>query len=102
MPADFKSVKKAVIDLVDDFTPLDVAKNYGDKYTAKTKLAKIGLTDAVLAVMPPRFNKVMRALVGKSWNLVGPLDTVGCATIGDVIELACGQSGSTMPKGEPK
>lgn len=102
MTATYASTKAAVIELVDDFTPLDIVPGYGDKYSAKTKLAKIGLGDAVLAVMPPRFNKVMRKLVGTAWQAVGPLDTVGCTTVGDLIELACGQSGVAVPTGEPK
>lgn len=101
MAATYAAAKAAVIDVVDDFTPLDITAGYGSKYNAKSKLEKIGLGDAVLAVMPPRFNKVMRKIVGATWNPVGPLDTVACATIGDLIELACGQGGLSVPAGEP-
>lgn len=99
--AGYKKIKAASIDLVDDFSELDVVSAYGDKYNAKTKLARLGISGPVLAVMPPRFNKVMRALVGDAWLRVGPIDLVECKTIGDIILLACGQSGTTVPEGEP-
>lgn len=102
MAANYNAVKKAVVDVVDDFSPLDIVAGYGNKYNAKTKLEKIGLSTPALAVMPPRFNKSLRAVVGNSWHPVGPVNLVDKVTIGDLILLACGQSGAIVPNGEPK
>lgn len=101
MAIKYSTAKAAVIGVVDDFTEKDVMSGYGTAYNSKTKLDKLGIGHAVLAVMPPRFNKVMRGLVGDDWDRVGPLDTVACGTIGDLIVLACGQGGIGMPAGEP-
>ena len=99
--ATYAKVKAQVIDVVDDFSNDDVGSGYGTTYTAKTKLTKLGLTTAVRSVMPRRFNKALRALVGVSWQPVGSIDLVSKATIGDLIELACGQSATPIPTGEP-
>ena len=99
--ASYTAVKKAVIDVVDDFSQLDIVAGYGSTYSAKTKLEKIGLSSPVLAVMPPRFNKRLGALVGTTWRNVAPSTLVGKTTIGDLILLACGQSGTVVPFGEP-
>ncbi|RUR67522.1 hypothetical protein EJP67_10695 [Variovorax guangxiensis] len=101
MAADYQALKRTVIDVADDFSSLDIVAGYGSKYAASTKLGKIGISDPVLAVMPPRFNKVMRNLVGGSWRRVGSIDLVACETIGDLILLACRQSGATVPPNEP-
>jgi hypothetical protein len=103
--ATYISVKKAVIDLVDDFTEADVADNYVPQgkaiYNAKTKLVKLYITEPVLAIMPIRFNKAMKKVSGKSWTDVGSLDLVDKKTIGELILLACGNSGTKVPVGEP-
>jgi len=101
MAASYGTVKKAVVDVVDDFTKLDIGAGYGTKYSAKTKLDKIDVVSAKLAVMPPRFNKVMGKLIGNGWKNVGPIDTVSCVSIGDVISLACEKGSITIPAGEP-
>lgn len=101
MAIKYASVKKAVIDVVDDFSNLDVFKDYPAKYNAKTKLEKLGISVPVLAVMPPRFNKKLREVAGRAWQPVGPMNLVDKATIGDLILLACGQCGCIVPEGEP-
>ncbi|NUZ06743.1 hypothetical protein [Piscinibacter koreensis] len=104
--ASFDALKAVVIDVIDDFTKHDVALNYDPKgsrsYNAKVKLAKLYINEPVLAVMPIRFNKAMRTLVGSKWRDVGSLDLVALATIGEVIALACAHSGIELPAGEPK
>lgn len=101
----YASVKEAVIGVVDDFTVLDIAANYAPNgkgtYNAKTKLIKIGINAPVLAIMPVRLNKVLGQLFGKAWNPVGAVDLISLATIGDLIALACGQSHTAVPPGEP-
>lgn len=101
MAATYKSIKAAVVDVVDDFSALDVVVGYGTKYNAKTKLAKLGLSAPVMAVMPPRYNKKLRLVVGSGWHPVGSIDLVAQLTIGDLILLACGQSGVVVQTGEP-
>ena len=98
----FAELKEAVIDVIDDFAKKDDVKGgYGSKYSAKTKLDKIGVTEPVRAVMPKRFNKVMRELVGTTWKPIGSIDLVPKETIADMITIACGQSGVLLPQGEP-
>jgi hypothetical protein len=97
----YTSAKGNAIDVVDDFTKLDVVANYGGKFTAKTKLDSIGIPDVVRAVMPPRTNKVFRKLV-QPWVNVGTVELVQCSSIGDFIKLVCGKAGISIPMGEPK
>lgn len=98
----YAQLKLSVIDVVDDFAKKDdVRAGYGSKYSAKTKLDKIGVTEPVRAVMPKRFNKVMRDLAGTAWRPVGSIDLVSMETIADMISIACGQSGVLLPQGEP-
>jgi hypothetical protein len=101
MAVTYALVKKAAIEVIDDFSKLDVSAEYGTKYNGKTKLEKLGLSGPVLAVMPPRFNKSLRAVTGSSWHPVGAIDLVALKTIGDAILLACGQSSTIVPEGEP-
>lgn len=99
----YADLKNKVIEVIDDFArDDDVMAGYGSKFSAKTKLDKIGVTEPVRAVMPKRFNKVMRDLVGASWQPIGSIDLVPKETIADMITLACGQSGVLLPQGEPK
>lgn len=99
----YAKLKRSVIDVIDDFAKKDdIGKNYGSKYSAKTKLDTIGVTAPVRAVMPKRFNKVMRNLVGTAWRPVGSIDLVATDKISDMISIACGQSGVALPQGEPK
>ena len=88
MAATYASVKKATIDVIDDFSKLDVSADYGTKHSAKTKLEKLGLSQPVLAVMPPRFNKSLRAVTGSAWQPVGAIDLVALATIGGTSHTA--------------
>jgi|SRR3990172_8557544 len=98
----YADLKDKVVDVIDDFAKKDEVKaGYGSKYTAKTKLDDIGVTEPVRAVMPKRFNKVMRDLVGATWQPVGPIDLVPKETIADMVSIACGQSGILLPQGEP-
>jgi len=98
----YVELKDAVIGVIDDFAKKDdITGGYGPKYSAKTKLDKIGVTEPVRAVMPKRFNKVMRDLVGTAWKPVGSIDLVPKETIADMITIACGQSGVLLPQGEP-
>jgi hypothetical protein len=102
--ANYNVVKKAVIGVVDDFTKLAITANYGPKvpgkYNAKTKLERIGINAPVLSIMPMRLNKVMDAL-STNWKDVGTLDLVQQVTIGHMILLACAQSQTKVPAGEP-
>lgn len=102
MTVTYTKIKAAVIDVIDDFSELNIVSGYGTKYTAKTKLPDIGISQPVLAMMPPRFNKSLKAVAGEKWNIVGAIDLVSMKTIGDMILLACGQSSATLPEGEPK
>lgn len=98
----YTDIKDKVIDVIDDFAKKDdVNAGYGSKYSAKTKLDKIGVTEPVRAVMPKRFNKVMRDLVGAAWKPIGSIDLVQRETIAEMITMACGQSGILLPQGEP-
>lgn len=103
--ASYSAVKRAAVDVVDDSTRLDVTANYAPsgskKYNAKTKLEKIGVNEFSLAGMPLRLNKVMENLTQGAWITVGSIDTAGLTTIGDVILLACANSGTKVPFGEP-
>src|SRR5262245_2426254 len=103
--ASYKTVKAAVIDVIDDFTKKDVAAHYSPRgqanFDAKTKLLTLAINDPVLAVMPIRFNKSLTKVSGITWKTVGSLDLVNKKTIGDLILLACGNSGTKVPPGEP-
>jgi hypothetical protein len=105
MAASYAVVKAAVIDVVDDFTEKDVAANYAPKgvkqYSAKTKLASLGINGPMLAAMPVRFNKALSKVVGSGWTPVGTLDLVGQTTIGHLILLACAAGEIKVPYGEP-
>lgn len=102
MDVAYAEIKAAVIDVIDDFSELDVVLGYGTKYTAKSKLLSLGISQPVLAAMPPRFNKSLRKVAGEEWSVVGAIDLVSLKTIGDMILLACGQSSAIVPDGEPK
>ena len=97
----FVKAKSTAIGIIDDFSKLDIVAGYGKKYNAKTKLDAIGIPDVIRAVMPPRTNKVFKALTSP-WSNVGTIDTVQCATIGDFIKLVCGKATVVIPAGEPK
>jgi hypothetical protein len=98
----YVELKAKVIEVLDDFAKKDeVIAGYGTKYTAKSKLDELGITEPVRAVMPKRFNKDMRKLVGSAWKAVGPTILAEKETIGDIITLACGQSAVPLPQGEP-
>lgn len=105
MSEKYMRVKTAVIEVVDDFSDYAVAANYAPRgkktYTAKTELITLHINAPVLAIMPIRFNKALNAACAGEWRDVGTLDLVDQATIGDLIRLACGQSGTSMPVGEP-
>ena len=74
---------------------------YGGKYSAKTKLTTLGISNMLKAFMCKPLNKRMRELVGNTWQRVGPADLAPIASIGKLIERACGQAGVAMPAGEP-
>lgn len=96
----YPSAKKTILDIIDDAaTEIDVLAGYGDKFTAKTTLAKIKITEGSKAMMPKRINK---AFAEANWKRVGPLDTVKCQTIGDMIKLVCTRGQIALPTGEPK
>ncbi len=96
----YKTAKKLAIEIVDDFSPLDITQNYGSAFDAKTLLDDIGLPAPVRAAMPPRTNKVFDALA-KPWKLVGSVDCVKCTTIGAYIKLCCKNASVAIPAGEP-
>jgi hypothetical protein len=95
-------LKKLAIDLVDDFTALDIAINYGQQYSATTKLDTINITAPVKSVMPPRTNKVMGEKYTNDWKLVRDIDIVKCKTIGDFIKLLAKNAKVLLADGEPK
>ncbi|KQT10948.1 hypothetical protein [Ramlibacter sp. Leaf400] len=106
MPATYAAIKRAVIDVVDDFASKDdVVDNYkpsgGKLYDAKTKLITLYINDPVLAMMPIRFNKALRKVAGSGWKNVGSLDLMKKKTIGDLIKLACSAAKVTVSAGEP-
>jgi hypothetical protein len=96
----YAKAKKLAIDLVDDFSKLDVVQDYGSKYKASTKFDKLGISAPVAASMPHRVNKVLKANYHYTTN-VGSLDMVGVGTIGDFILLFCDHAGEQIPVGEP-
>lgn len=105
--ASYERIKQAVIEVVDDFTKAHLVGSYaanGSKqYSAATELSALKINDPVLAVMPIRFNKALRFAAEGNWSDVGPLDLLehAAGTIGDLIKLACRQSGTKLPHGEP-
>ena len=100
-------LKKAAVDVVDDFSSKDIKAAYFpsagnmQKYSAKTKLESIELTAPVRSVMPPRVNKVFSKLYGKKWADVSAFETVKPKTIGDFIKLCAEHAGEKLPDGEP-
>lgn len=94
-------LKQLAIEIIDDFSPLDIALNYGGAFDAKTALDDIGLPAPVRAAMPPRTNKVFGRPPGP-WKLVGSVDCVKCTTIGAFIKLCAKNAAVTLPAGEPK
>jgi hypothetical protein len=96
----YSEAKDLAIDLVDDFTKFDVAKDYGKKFDARTKFEKLGISAPIAATMPHRVNKVLRAKYSDAAN-IGALDMVNVGTIGDFIQLFCDHAGQAVPKGEP-
>lgn len=96
----YMTAKKLAIDLVDDFTKLDVAKDYGGKFKASTKFDKLGISPPVAAAMPPRVNKILKGNYPNPSN-IGSLDMVGVGTIGDFILLFCDHANEPVPVGEP-
>ena len=98
----YLDIKMAVLDVIDDFAKRDdIQTFYGSRYTSKTKLDSIGLTDPVRAIMPKRVNKVMRGLAGVKWKPLGSIDLVSTKTISELIVAVCGQAGVSPPSGEP-
>ena len=92
--------KSTILDIIDDFAEkIDVVAGYGVKYNAKTALAKVQINDPVKSMMPKAINK---AFAGENWTKVGPIDTVDCQSIGDMIKLVCANKRIALPAGEPK
>jgi|GEM_PF-6407024 len=104
--ATYADVKACAIDVVDDFTEMDLAANYAPagkaNFSAKTKMTSLTINETTLAGMTIRFNKAMGKLCGDSWNKVGSFDMVKLTTVGQCIQLACAKSGTNLPVGEPK
>jgi len=101
MATSYAKVKDLVIDLIDDCSDFDIVAGYGSKYSAKTKLTTLGISNMLKAFLCKPLNKRMRELVGNSWRRVGPADLAPIATIGKLIERTCGQGGIPLPAGEP-
>ena len=97
----YKKLKEAAINVIDDYSDFDVLANYGGKYSAKTKLATLGIGTAMMGFICKPLNKRMRELLGAKWQRVGPADLHGINTIGKMIVLCCGQAGVPLPNGEP-
>jgi hypothetical protein len=101
MAATYAEVKEAVIDLVDDATEFDVMAGYGEKYSAKTKLVKLGISPPLKAFIAKPLNKRLRRIAGSNWHGLGVIDLMPIETIGALIERVCGQAQVAMPAGEP-
>jgi hypothetical protein len=103
----YAKLKKLAVDVVDDFTKLDIVAGYFPsmgqtaKFNAKTKLDTIEITAPVRSVMPPRVNKVMAKEFGDDWSDVSAFETVKLSTIGDLIKLCAKHAQETIPAGEP-
>ncbi len=103
----YDTLKKLAVDVVDDFSSMDIAAGYfpprngAARYNAKTKLDTIELTAPVRSVMPPRINKVMAKAYGSAWSDVSAYETVKLASIGDTIKLCAKHAGEAIPSGEP-
>jgi hypothetical protein len=103
----YRTLKRVAIDVIDDFSDLDVNGGYfppqgtSARYTAKTKLDSVKVTTPVRSVMPPKFNKEFSKLYGSAWSDVSAFETVKLKTIGDAIKLCAEHAGETVPTGEP-
>jgi hypothetical protein len=103
----YQTLKKLVIDVVDDFSDLDVNGGYfpapgtNAKYNAKTKLDTVKVTTPVRSVMPPKINKELSKRYRSTWRDVSAFETVKLKTIGDAIKLCAEHAGETIPTGEP-
>jgi hypothetical protein len=97
----YAQAKAAAIDVLDDFTKLDIKSGYGGKYKATTKLDTIGIVDVIRAVMPHRTNKVF-STASRAWSNVGSIDLIQCSTISAFIKLVCAHATIAVPAGEPK
>ena len=98
----YTKLKKLAVDVIDDFTDLDILAHYGDTYNAKTLLDNIQITAPVRSVMSPRVNKVFAKANGSTWKGIRPVDSVKCKTIGDFIKLVAKNAQETVPAGEPQ
>lgn len=101
MSAVYSVVKQLCITVVQGYTNIDLVDHYGSIFTAKTKLADLGITPMVTPAMCNRTNSTFAPAIGSPWHAVGPLDTGGCSTIGDYISLVCHHGAITLPPVEP-
>lgn len=97
----YPAAESLAVELVDDFTELDIASGWGSTYKAATKLDDIGISSPLRAMMPPRANKVLAANYARH-KPVGSTDTVKADTIGAFIKLFCRKARVTVPWGFPK
>lgn len=98
---DYPTAELLAVDIVDDFTKLDINTGWGKTYKASTKMDDIRINDMLRRVMPYRVNKVLEDNYRTSKG-VGPIDMARATTIGAVIELFCKKAGVTIPDGFPK
>lgn len=96
----YSEAKAKAIDIVDDFSKLDITANYGTRFNAKSTLDSVEVYSAIRAAMPHRTNKIFGDGV-KKWKNVGSVDCVRCTTIAAFIKLVCRNAGIDIPDGEP-
>lgn len=103
----YEEVKKATIPLLDSYShEHDIVGGYGKPttkpaYSAKTKLATVGINAYVRRAMMKPTNNYMRGRFGSAWTSVGASELVDADTIGAFIELMCACTGIAVPNGEP-
>lgn len=83
----YTKLKKLAVDVIDDFTDLDILSHYGDIHNAKTLLDNIQITAPVRPFMSPRANNVFAKANGSTWKCIRPVGSMKCNTIGDFIKL---------------
>jgi hypothetical protein len=105
--ANYQDVKKATIELLDYYAVnVDITSGYGrpksnPKYSAKTKLATVGLNTYVRRSMLNATNDTMYAKFKSDWRSVGQSKLEDADDIGSFIKLMCKYSSTEVPDGEP-
>ncbi|UDF34091.1 UNVERIFIED_ORG: hypothetical protein LHJ69_16035 [Shinella sp. XGS7] len=105
--AKYQDLKKATIELLDYYAvKVDITPGYGvpksnPKYSAKTKLATVGLNSYVRRAMLNATNDTMQAQFKSEWRSVGQSELEDADDIGSFIKLMCKHTSTEVPEGEP-